>query len=360
MKHLILALTVISATFFNDSLSGCTGLMLKTSDGSFVHGRTLEFGLPVETSVAVIPRNYSFTGTTPIGKGLEYKAKYGAVGVYAFKNPSLMDGLNEKGLSVGTFYFPGYAKYTPITSENASKALSPVEFPNWILTQFETVDEVKKGISSVLIGNTVTEGWGDTPAPFHYIVYDKTGKSIVIEPLKGALKVYDNPIGVLTNSPDFKWHMTNLRNYINLSPDNVDKVSLEGLTLTSFGQGSGLHGLPGDFSPPSRFVRAAVFAATAVPSKTADEAIFQIFHILNQFDIPVGAVREITNGKTFNDYTLATVARDPKNGKYYFRTFEDQTIRFVDINAFDLNAKEIKSASTNGRERSQNVDKDLK
>lgn len=307
----------------------------------------------------MVPRNYSFEAKTPLGKGLEYTSKYAAVGAICFNEVELMDGMNEAGLSVGTFYFPGFAGYTPTTKENQGKSLSPVDFPNWILTQFATLDEVKKGIENVVIAPLEVAAWGAAVPPFHYIVYDKAGNSIVIEPVEGKLAVFDNPLGVLTNSPGFDWHMTNLRNYINLTPFNAPPLKVEGLTLAPFGQGSGMVGLPGDFTPPSRFVRAAIFSITATKSKNADEAVFQMFHILNQFDIPVGIARQEEDGVIHTDYTLVTVARNPNTLKYYYRTYSDQTIRMVDLSGFDKEGKEVLSLSTDGSPAYMNVSKDL-
>lgn len=320
----------------------CTGIKLKAKDGGMVEGRTLEFGIPVDCSVAVIPRGYQFTGATPEGPGLSYKAKYGAVGVMAFNNPALMDGMNEKGLNVGTFYFPGFASYPAIDAENQKKAVSPVEFGNWLLVNFASVDEVKAALSDIVIAPTVNKEWGNTPPPFHYAVFDKSGNGIVIEPIDGKLVVYDNPLGVLTNSPTFEWHMTNLRNYINLTPFNVKPLKVDGLELAPFGQGSGMVGMPGDFTPPSRFVRAAIFSITATPVANAEEAIFQGFHILHQFDIPVGVSQQKDGGTAHSDYTQFTAMRDPQSLKYYFNTYADQTIQMVDLKKFDLDAKAIK------------------
>ena len=117
-----------------------------------------------------------------------------------------------------------------MTPDNQSKALSPADFPNWLLTQFGSVDEVRKAVESgaVVIAPTVLDGWGPVAPPFHYVVYDKTGASLVIEPVGGKLVVNDNPLGVLTNSPSFDWHMTNLRNYIALNPRNVPAVKIDG------------------------------------------------------------------------------------------------------------------------------------
>lgn len=329
------------------SLQACTGIKLRAKDGAIVHGRTLEFGVKVDTSIAVFPRGYAFQSTTPTGPGYSYNSKFAAVGAIAFGNMAILDGMNEMGLAVGTFYFPGYADYAVISPENQSKALSPIDFPNWIVCSFASVDEVKKALDSVVIAPTVIPQWGKTaPPPFHYIVYDKSGACLVIEPIGGKLVTYDNPIGTFTNSPTFDWHMTNLRNYINLTPFNVNPYKVDGLELAPFGQGAGLVGLPGDFTPPSRFVRAAIFSMTAVPSANADAAVFQAFHVLNQFDIPVGSAREKEKGVTAFDYTLITSVKNPQSLRYYFRTFDDQTIRFVDLRTFDLDAKVIKQAST--------------
>lgn len=103
----------------------------------------------------------------------------------------------------------------------------------------------------------------------------------------------------MANSPTFDWHMTNLRNYVALNPNNVPPVSIFAQKFKLQGQGSGILGLPGDLTPPSRFVRAAVFTATAIPEETAEKSILQVFHILNNFDIPAGAVREVHEGHPF-------------------------------------------------------------
>jgi len=168
-------------------------------------------------------------------------------------------------------------------------------------------------------------------APVHFVVHDRTGKSVVIEPLNKTLKIYDNPLGVMTNSPTFDWHMTNLRNYVNLTATNVPPIDLGGIKLAQFGQGSGLRGLPGDFTPPSRFVRAVAFSQSAIPSDTADHAVMQAFHILNNFDIPLGAVRETDNGQVHAEATTWTSASDLKNLRWSFKTYDDQTIHSVDV-----------------------------
>lgn len=341
---------IIAALFIPPIADACTGIMLQNKDHSFVSGRTVEFGIAIDSSIAVVPRHYDFVGQTPMGKGMLYTSKYAAVGMVADKDLNLLDGLNEKGLSVGTFYFPTFADYTPATAQNQKEALSPGDFPNWLLTQFATVAEVRQAVENgkIVITPTVMPGWGATPPPFHYIVYDKSGASIAIEPLNGKLVVRDDPLGVFTNSPPLDWHLTNLRNYISLNTHNVPEITLNGETFKELGQGNGMIGLPGDFTPPSRFIRAAIFSTTATPAKNADEGIQQVFHILNNFDIPLGLVKAESSKQIATEYTLMTMARDPQSLRYYYKTYDDQTIRMVQLNQFDLNAKTIKLLNTKG------------
>jgi choloylglycine hydrolase len=324
--------------------SACTGIMLRNADGSIVHGRTVEFGIPLAIDFAVGPGGYAFTGMTPLGEGKKWTAKYGALGAIVFGNLGIMDGVNEKGLAIGAFYFPTMAEYTPTTADNQAKSMSSIDFSNWVLTSFATVDEVRAAVESgeVVVAPTLLPGWPPTVQPFHWIVYDKSGKALVIEPLGGKLVVTDNPLGVLTNSPSFDWHVSNLHNYLALNPRDVPAVKLDGETLQSFGMGAGMLGLPGDFTPPSRFVRAAVFSATAFPASDAKAGVFSGFHLLNNFDIPYGIARTTDpKGGVHADQTLFTVMRDPQNLRMYYKSYGDQTLRMVDLNRFDLDAKEV-------------------
>lgn len=350
----------VVAVLCGKDLFGCTGILIQAKNNTIVNGRTVEFGVPLDINLAVIPRNFSFTGKTPLGDGKSYKAKYAAVGIYGFDDVVLMDGMNEKGLVAGAFYFSGYANYVQVTKKNQGKALSPADFTNWILTQFASLAEVKEALQTVIIAPTVLNGWGPTPPPMHYIVYDKTGRSIVIEPLNGALKVYDNHLGAMSNSPTFDWQVTNLSNYMNLTPLNAAPQKLRNVSLAPFGQGTGMIGLPGDFTPPSRFVRASFFSTTAAPVANSDEAVDQTFHILNQFDIPKGIVREEEGKMVGYDYTLFTSVKNPETLEYFYRSYDNQTIQFIDLRQFDLNAPTIKKMKVQGKQKKTDASSLLK
>jgi choloylglycine hydrolase len=329
-RSLLIAI-LAAALSFAPVAQACTGIRLVAKDGGVVTARSLEFGLDLHSEVMVVPAGTALTGTLPDGgKGISYKTKYGFVGANAEGMTAIVDGLNDQGLYVGLFYFPGYASYADPTKDNAARAMAPHEYANWLLGNFATVDEVKANFNKVVLVPVVVEAL-EQAAPVHFVVHDRSGKSVVIEPLDKSLKIYDNPLGVLTNSPTFDWHMTNLRNYVNLSATNVPPLDLGGIKLAQFGQGSGMRGLPGDFTPPSRFVRAVAFSQSAVRSDTAAQAVLQAFHILNNFDIPFGAVRAVDNGQMHAESTTWTSASDLKNLRWYFRTYDDQSIRSVDL-----------------------------
>jgi choloylglycine hydrolase len=332
--QMLRSLTVIvlaGSLAFAPVANACTGIKLTAKDGTQIAGRTLEFGTPVDWYATAVPAGTQIPSELPDGSGgLVYTSKYGIVGMTAYETPDFVDALNEEGLYVGLFYFPGYASYPDLSDANRAKAIAPQQFGTWLLANFATVDEVKAHIGDIVVVAAEFQKMGEV-VPMHIRVIDKTGKAIVIEPTDETLKVFDAPLGVVTNSPTFDWHMTNLSNFVNLSVLNVAPVKLDGVELESAGQGAGMHGLPGDFTPPSRFVRAAVFSQSAIPADTGAETLEQAFHILNNFDIPYGAVRGSEGGKTAPDYTQWTAVADMTNGTWTVKTYGDQTLRVLDV-----------------------------
>src|SRR5437773_9894103 len=234
MKHQIQKTVVIAAavcSLLAPAAQACTGIRLIAEDGTVVHARTMEFAIDIHSDVIMVPRGYARTGTTPDGKeGLKWKANYASIGANGVGLPVLFDGLNEKGLAAVTFYIPTSAGYMPYVAADAGKTIAQWEVGSYILENFATVDEVKANIGNIVVPAVVFAGWGFAPEA-HYVVHDATGQSIVIEYVGGKLNVHDNPLGVLTNSPSFGWHMTNLRNYLNFSMTNVPPVKLGSVTL---------------------------------------------------------------------------------------------------------------------------------
>jgi len=338
---IFLMLAVVLCTFSVES-HACTGIRLKTEDGNYIFARTLEFDAEtLEYDLLFVPRNYKYTGQTTSGEpGMPWETKYAHVGFDPFGMSVVGDGLNEKGLACGVFFFPGYAGYKKVVKDDYPKTISCLDFASWVLSTCASVFEVRALLPEINVCGVEMPEWGYVP-PLHYIVADDTGEAIIIEYTDGKLHIYDNEVNVITNSPDYTWHTTNLRNYIGLSPNNNPSIKIGEKEISQLGQGSGAIGLPGDFSPQSRFIRAAFFANSAYQGKDPDEGISVAFHILNQFDIPKGSIRDNEDGRVVADSTQWTSAADLTNRRYYYHTYHDRSVRMVDLDKLDLNARGI-------------------
>ena len=250
------------------------------------------------------------------------------------------EGLNEAGLSAGLFYFPNYGGYETYDPAKGETSISDLQLVPWMLAGFKTVDEVKEAIRGIHVVSSDPRA-----STAHWRIADASGRQVVLEIVDGKPCFYENPLGVLTNSPGFEWQMTNLNNYVNLFPGGAEKKQLDGVTLSAFGAGSGFLGIPGDVTPPSRFVRAAFYQASSPVQATARKTVLQAFQILNNFDIPVGI--EFPDGKVPADIPSATQwtsATDVRNLVFYYRTMWNSAIRSIDLKAIDFSKVKYRSS----------------
>lgn len=336
MKFLIKKLFYLVFLVPHFYVNGCTDFILMAEDKSAVVGRSLEFAASLQSEVIFQPANRQYSSRIADNKiGMTWKGKYAYLGLNAFGMDIITDGMNEKGLSIGLLWFPG-ASYPTISSSNKKKILALEDFGSWILSSFATIKEVKKAVQDVQIWAHVLPPLKGIP-PVHFSLHDRSGKSLVIEFINKAMEVSDNPVGVLTNAPKLQWHLTNLRNYINLSAINVQPITFDGTVLDPTGQGTGLLGIPGDWTPPSRFVRISLFKDFVQKGKNAEESVIQAFHLLNTVDIPYGAVRG-SKEKDF-DYTQWIVVKDLSRGTLYWRTYKDLDIQSIDFAHFKSKAE---------------------
>lgn len=315
--------------------NACTGITLKSKDNSVIAARTIEWAESVMNNMyVVVPRNQELQSLTPSGMdGLKFKVKHGFVGLAVEQKEFMVEGINEKGLSAGLFYFPNYGKYQPYDETKKDQCLADFQVVSYVLSQCSTIDEVKEALGKVRIINIDPRS-----STVHWRFTEPSGRQVVLEIVDEVMHFYENPLGVLTNSPGIEWHWTNLNNYINLEPGNAPEHKFGPLEMKNFGHGSGLLGLPGDFTPPSRFVRTAFFQLTAAQQPTAEESAVQAFHLLNNFDIPTGT--ELPWGKASVELPSATqftVASDTYNRKIYYRTMYNSNIRCIDLKAIDFN-----------------------
>jgi choloylglycine hydrolase len=338
----------------------CTALVFKAQDGTAIYARTMEWGASdLKSELALVPQATSFKSALGAGKtGMEWKNRYGFVGVNAAGLPYATDGMNEAGLTVGVLFFPGFAEFQEPSANQQSATVSSVDLANYLLSNFATVDEARQALSKIrVVRNPEIEKAFGTPIPIHHIVTDATGTSIVIEYTNGALSIYDNKVGAMTNSPNYDWHLLNLRNYANLQPLGAPASrNIDGVSLAPFGAGSGVLGLPGDFTPPSRFIRAVAFVNTMTPVKDATEGVSAASTMLNNFDIPQGLVREGAGPEDFHlGYTQWSVVADTRHKVYYYWTMYDRRMRSVDFSKLDFNAQKV-SAFPLDRVRTEDIE----
>ena len=321
--------------------NACTGITLKSKDGMTVAARTIEWAESVMNNLyVVVPRNQELQSLTPSGMdGVRFKSKYGFVGLAVEQKEFMVEGVNEKGLSAGLFYFPNYGKYQPFDPMEKDKSLADFQVVSYVLAKCSSINDVKRELEKVRVINIDPRS-----STVHWRFTEPSGRQVVLEIVDEVMHFYENPLGVLTNSPGIEWHWTNLNNYINLQPGNAPEHSFGPLAMKSFGHGSGMLGLPGDFTPPSRFVRAAFFQLTAPQQPNAEGCVFQAFHLLNNFDIPAGT--ELPMGKASVDLPSATqftVATDTGDRMIYYRTMYNSTIRCIDLKAIDFSQVKYQS-----------------
>lgn len=331
-------LLIIACLFFawQFKAEACTGISMFSADGSYFQARTIEWaGTNLNSMYVVVPRNFSQTSFTPKGaNGMTFISKYGYIGLAVHEKEFIAEGLNEAGLSAGLFYFPNFGSYQLYDEKYNSTTIADLQLVSWILSQFATVDEVKANINKVRVVSLM--GGDGSAEAIHWRVGDKSGKQIVIEIEKGVPHIYDNTIGVITNAPNFPWHLSNLSNYINLTPINPPAHKMADFMVEPIGHGNGFLGLPGDFTPPSRFVRAAFFKSTAPMLATARATMLQCFHILNNFDIPIGMNFPKNEIPDLPSATQWTSVIDLTNGVVYYKTFDNNNIRMIDLKNIDF------------------------
>lgn len=341
MKRFFLIFAVVFFLAAAAPARACTDFQIVASDGSVIIGRSMEFAAEVGSCVFAVPRGEKGEGGSPDGgRGLTWTSKYGYLAINAFGIERLaLDGMNEAGLSIEGLWLPG-TSYQSVSRRQRSRAINGGLLGAWLLGCFRDVKEVKEALGGVRVWLGVVPQMGIVP-PVHFAVHDAAGNNIVVEFIGGEVKIYDNPVGVMTNTPEFGWHLTNLRNYANLSADNAERLTLGASSFERTGNGSGMLGVPGDFTPPSRFVRTALLAHFSDRPKDAPGAVNLAAHVLNAVDIPRGAIKGRERGAVAEDYTQWVVVKDLTNRVLYMRSYGSMGFRKIDMNrlSFEKGAK---------------------
>jgi len=362
MKTITTALLAASTILTGlSSSSACTALMMKDSSGNAYQARTMEWAGVLPEALHYFPAGSQVQSEAPDGKqGIIFNTKYGFVGVSLkhmipnAKQPAFAEGANDQGMSLSLNAFLGAE--APAVDSDPSKVLSVLDFGAWALGNFQTVAQVKQALQNkeVSVWLPPLAIFGGMKAPVHYALFDKTGAGIVVEFSDGKLNVYDNPVGVMTNIPEFSWHLKNLNNYAQLTNVDRNSGSFGSLKVSSPDGGNALAGIPFIQISSGRFVKAAFFTNYVRKAKTPAEAIQTLSHVINNFDRPydlsvdpptggVGAEGGDPNA-TSSEVTLFTTMNDLAQNQFYIRPINSINFSKIDLRKLAV-VKEVKKLS---------------
>ena len=311
----------------------CTAVTYKTKDHYF--GRNLDIEYSYNETVTVTPRNYVFN----FRKTGKMETHFAMIGMAYISEgyPLYYDATNERGLSIAGLSFPQNADYKPYC--DGKDNVAPFELIPWILGQCSTVAEAENLLKRI---NLLNESFSEELplTPLHWIISDRE-RSVTLESVKTGIKVYDNPVGVLTNNPTFDYHMLNLSNYMRLTngePENTFAGEKGNLQLKTYSRGMGAMGLPGDASSVSRFVRAAFVKMNSVSGNSEEESVSQFFHILKAVEMQRGCV---SLGKGLYEITAYSSCCNTDRGIYYYTTYDNSGIYAVDMHRENLDGSTL-------------------
>ena len=315
-------------------------------DSWFYFGRNLDVERSYYQSVVITPRNYVFEFTD----GSKTNNHYAMIGMATVIDdyPLYAEATNEKGLSVAGLNFPSNAHY--FEPSKTKYNISPFEFVPYLLSNCSNISEVEAILKDCTITN-IDFSEKLPLSPLHWMINDAT-KTIVVESTIDGLKVYDNPVGVLTNNPRFDYHLSNLANYMNLSTSNPNNEFTKLMSPNNYGVGMGGIGLPGDLSPASRFVRAA-FTKFNSNSKTDElSSVNQFFHFLDSVAMSRGVVMV---KEDVYEFTLYSSCINTNKGIYYYKNYYNNEITAVHMHHENLDTKDLISFEWNTTQTIHNI-----
>lgn len=323
-------ITVISIKMYNVYILErnimCTAATYKTKDSYF--GRTLDYEFSYHEEVTITPRFYPFH----FANKRDLNQHYAMIGTaYVVDHyPLYYDAVNEKGLGMCGLNFVGNAVYKdPIPGKDN---IASFEFIPWILCQCSNVGEARELIEKM---NLINVAFHEDlpPAELHWMISDKL-ESITVEAVETGIKIYDNPVGILTNNPPFEQQLFRLNNYMGLSKREPVNYFAPTLKLEAYSRGMGALGLPGDLSSESRFVRAAFTKMNSISNETENESVSQFFHILNSVEQPRGCC--VVEPHQY-EITIYTSCCNLNKGIYYYTTYDNHQITSIDMHHENLN-----------------------
>lgn len=313
----------------------CTAIRFANASGNLFFGRNLDWVESFGEGILATPRSFSYE----YAFGAEHREKPLAVlGVGAIMGgrPMYFDCANERGLAVAGLNFPGYAAFPHQPSQGKCN-VATYEFPLWVARNFDSADSVETALRNVeLVSRTVP---GQAESLLHWTVSDAS-RCIVVESTADGIHVYENRIGVLANQPEFPWHVENLRNYMCATSSMPQPATWGAQELTAWGAGVGMHGIPGDVSSPSRFVRAAYTNANYPVQDSEEDNVARLFHTLANVQMVEGCAK-VADGRF--EKTLFTSGFSAGSNTYYASTYGNPQVRAFPMEGFDMDGARLQT-----------------
>lgn len=298
----------------------CTAVSYKTHD--FYFGRTLDYEFSYGDEITVTPRNFPFR----FAQQPEMRSHYAIIGMAHVLDgyPLYYEGANEKGFCIAGLNFVGNAHYRPCAEGRDN--IAQYELIPWLLGQCANVREARPLLERMNLLDRPFRP--DLPlAQLHWMIADRE-ECITVEAVRDGLKIYENPVGVMTNNPRFDMQLFNLSNYMNLSPLSAENRFCDKIALDRYSRGMGALGLPGDSSSQSRFVRTAFVKLNSRSGEGEEESVNQFFHILSAAEVQRG-VCVLEDGRC--NLTLYSCCINADRGIYYYNSYASHRIRAVDL-----------------------------
>lgn len=312
----------------------CTGIEILSRQGNPYWGRTQDFEQEFEYAGMKIPAGTTIASTyTPIVTRCAVMGIAWAKDVHC--NPVMLDGINEYGVCGGSFYFDHFFRYADKGTIDGSgkKALRGEELVTWILTQYASLDEIINNLNDDLgIVNEPGPMMGMS-VPQHAVFQDASGRSIVVEPsVENGFRIFENPVGVFANAPTFDWHLHNLKTHLERSTQRAYTYDVnEPIEAIPLGEScAGLVGIPSDYKPESRFLRASYAKLMSQPVDD-DQAINEVFQLLTTVNTPKGALRVRSGEEILVPWTQYTAAYDIRNKMLCAHTYDNRNVRVLEF-----------------------------
>ena len=304
-----------------------------SSNGKCYFGRTLDNSIGFNQKIVLTPRNYpiKLSSTEIIHNHYSVLGTATVIDNY----PLYADGINEFGLCATGLRFTDCAKYFP--KKDYKNNVSPYEFILYVLATCKDICDVKNKLSNMSL---VDIPFSDNLplADLHWMIADKK-ECIVVESTKEGLNVYDNMFNVLTNNPPFPFHSENIKLYLSLTPKHPFNKFYNLPNLSPFCEGVGSIFLPGDYSSPSRFIRATFLLSNSIQFEDDNNSILQFFKILNSVTLIKGAVY---TKEELCHYTIYTSCMDMTNLTYCYRTYENSSIHYISLKKENIDTSKLK------------------